>query len=165
MKPEKAFIKAYDDYADAIYRYSYLRTSSKEQAEDVTQETFVKTWRYLAEGNVVENIRALLYKIATNVIIDQSRKKKEERLDLLLEDKKIPEPSHEGHKDMERMTLLHEVREVIDELGDEDKEMIIWRYWDDLDPKEIAEITGLTPNHVSVKIHRAMKSLQKLLEK
>ena len=75
------FLTAYDKYADAIYRHCFFRVFSKEKAEELTQETFMRTWQYLEDGKEVLNLRAFLYRVANNLIIDHSRKKKEERLD------------------------------------------------------------------------------------
>ena len=68
------FGEAYDLYADAIYRHCFFRVYSKERAEELTQETFLKLWQYMNDGNEIENIRALAYRIATNLVIDDKRK-------------------------------------------------------------------------------------------
>ena len=47
---QKEFEKAYDLYADAIFRHCYLRVSDRELAKDLMQEAFMKTWEYLASG-------------------------------------------------------------------------------------------------------------------
>lgn len=75
-KVEISFLKAYDDYSQAIFRYCYFRVFDREQARDLVQETFMKTWEYLASGKEVQNLRAFLYKVANNMVIDLSRKKK-----------------------------------------------------------------------------------------
>jgi len=75
-KREKEFLDAYEKYADAIYRHCYFRVYNKELAEDLTQETFIKTWKYIVEGKEVKNIKSFLYRVAVNLIIDNSRKKK-----------------------------------------------------------------------------------------
>lgn len=160
---KNTFIEAYDLYGDAIYRHCFFRVFSKARAEDITQETFMKMWVYISEGNQVENIRALLYKIATNLIIDESRKKKEEHLDALLENNQITEPSYAGHKDIETQAIVSGVMEHMKDLPDDERQLLIMRYVDDLDPKEIAEVLGITANNVSVKLHRAVKLLKEFI--
>lgn len=164
VKVKKDFLSAYDAYADAIYRYCYLRVSSKEQAQDLVQETFSRMWTYVSKGGKVQNPRAFLYQTTRNLIIDLSRKKKEDRLDELLENDRIDEPSYAGDKEIEKKVLLSQIKEVLNELTKEEREMIIWRYWDDLDPKDIAALTGLAANNVSVKLHRAIESLVKVIK-
>jgi DNA-directed RNA polymerase specialized sigma24 family protein len=56
---QKQFLDAYDSYADAIRRYCYYRVFDKEKTDDIVQETFTRTWKYMADGKIVINIRAL----------------------------------------------------------------------------------------------------------
>ena len=66
---QEGFLNAYDAYADAIYRHCFFRVFSKERAEELAQETFMKTWEYVARGNVIENYKAFLYRVTNNLII------------------------------------------------------------------------------------------------
>lgn len=157
---ERQFLEAYDKYADAIYRHCFFRVFRKGRAEELVQETFMRSWEYLVEGKRIENFRAFLYRVANNLLIDESRKKKEESLDQLLENDAAAEPSYGGHKDAERQILLKEVVSEMQGLPHEEREILVMRYVDDLDPKEIAEILEITPNNASVKISRAMKALK-----
>jgi RNA polymerase sigma-70 factor, ECF subfamily len=161
--PQKMFLEAYEAHAEAIYRHCYFRVFSRARAEELMQDTFMKTWQYLQNGNQVENIRAFLYQVANNLIIDDSRKKKEESLDALREDDRF-EPASDGHRRVERLALAREVREVMDRLSPGDREILVMRYIDDLDPREIAETLGITPNAASVRIHRATQALRELID-
>lgn len=161
---EKVFLAAYDQHADAIYRHCYFRVFSRARAEELVQETFMKTWQYIAGGKEVKNIRAFLYQVANNLIIDDSRKKKEESLDAMLESSEALEPASREHVKMERQALAAEVVRAMETLGAEDREVLTLRYVDDLEPREIAEILGLSPNAVSVRIHRATQSLKVKLD-
>src|SRR3989344_8687889 len=81
---EKEFLKLYDDLADPIFRHCFFRVSDREKAKDIMQETFTRTWEYLAKGETVKNLKAFLYRVANNLIIDAYRKKKEVSLDNLM---------------------------------------------------------------------------------
>lgn len=70
----EAFARLYDRYVEAIYRFSILKLSSKEEAEDVTSEAFTRAWQYVQERHDVLNFRALLYRITRNLIVDRYRK-------------------------------------------------------------------------------------------
>lgn len=155
------FLAAYDEYADAIYRHCYFRLLSKDRAEEIAQETFLKTWQYLDAGNEVDNLRPFLYRVATNLIIDHVRRKREESLDAQLEANPLAEPAGAGAADVERAALLSLVRDALGELGQEERDLVTMRYIDDLDPREIADVLGITPNHVSVKLNRAVAKLKK----
>ena len=64
------FDTLYNLYAKAIYRFAFLKTGSKETAEDVTIETFSRYYSYITDHTKVDNEKALLYRIARNYIID-----------------------------------------------------------------------------------------------
>ncbi len=157
---QEQFLKAYEDYGEAIYRHCFFRVYSKARAEELVQETYMRVWKYMAQGKTVENLRAFLYRVANNLIIDESRKKKEESLEILMEKSPSYEPSYEGHKSIEKQILYHEVIAGMDNLPQDYKEILLLRYVQDLDPKEIAEILDTNANNVSVKINRAVKALK-----
>jgi RNA polymerase sigma-70 factor (ECF subfamily) len=162
MKPhiQAQYLEVYEANAEAIYRHCFFRVFSKQLAEELMQEAFMKTWEYLQDGHEVENLRAFLYKVANNLIIDYARKKKEQSLERVMEEHPGFEPSDSDEKDMERALLLKEVREAIERLPEEQRQLLIMRYIDDLDPKDIAHVLDITPNHVSVKLNRAMQQLK-----
>jgi RNA polymerase sigma-70 factor (ECF subfamily) len=160
---KKMFLEAYDSYASALYRHCYFHVYSEARAEELVQETFLKTWQYLERGNKVENMKAFLYRVANNLIIDNSRKKKEESLEALQETVLGFEPSSDEHIDISLNALTHEIKEAMESLPESYKEIIVLRYIDDMTPKEIAELLNTTANTVSVKINRAIKLLREVL--
>lgn len=151
----------YEDYADAIYRHCYFRVFDKELAKDLVQETFAKTWRYLASGREVLNGQAFLYKVATNLMINRSRKKKEISLDMLQE--QGFDPGTDQRASLENFIAGKKVFEELDRLDDRYSQVITMRFVDDLSPQEIADILGESENAVSVRLHRALKKLKELL--
>lgn len=162
--PKDELLKAYESHAEAIYRHCFFRVFRKELAEELMQETFMKTWSYLADGKEVDNIRAFLYKVATNLIIDESRKRKEESLDALLETKPALEPVSSDHFHAEHDLALKEILAAFRGVDEETRRILTLRYVDDLDPKDIGEILGISANHVSVKISRALEEVKKVLK-
>ena len=160
---EEQFLKAYDEYADAIFRHCFFRVGKdRDRAHDLTQDVFMKTWQYMAKGNEVENIRALLYRIANNAIIDWYRKKKESSLDVLLE--VGFEPSQEKTERMIDTLDGERLLVFLDALEEPYQTAVRMRYMDELGPKEIAEIIEETENVISVRIHRGIKKLQEMIE-
>ena len=163
---ETRFIKAYDDFADALFRHCYFRLYDREEAKDAVQEAFLKAWNY-GQKNNVKNIRALLYKIAGNVVIDRFRKKQAVSLDEMHENGF--EPKDDNH---EKIMLNAEAKnfiKMLHHLDDLEREVIIMRYIDELGPEEIADIVTeksgeeVTPNLISVRLNRAVGKLQKLI--
>jgi len=162
---KQKFLEAYDLYAEAIYRHCYFRVYSRERAEDLMQETFTKAWNYLVSGTnrEVENWRALLYRIATNLVIDYARKKKEMSLEAMLENQEVVEPHYDGHKDIERSSSVSEVMRTLKDLPEQDASLFIMRYVDDMQPKEISEILDISANNVSVRLNHIAAKVRKRL--
>jgi len=162
---EDKFLAAYDDYADAIFRHCALRLYDRELGRDLMQETFLRAWQTLAKGTDVTQIRAFLYKIANNLIIDTVRRRKLRTVDSLedmREEQGFDLPDREP--DPARYTEGKFVLGSIDKLEEPYRTAIIMRYVDDLPPKDIADLLGVTPNVVSVRIHRGLDQLSSLLQ-
>jgi RNA polymerase sigma-70 factor (ECF subfamily) len=69
----KEFIGAYDQWAEKLFRFAYYKVSSRELAQDLVSQTFLKTWDYLGRGNEVRDWRLFLYRTLKNLIIDYYR--------------------------------------------------------------------------------------------
>ena len=157
---EKQYLEAYEQWSDAIYRHCLFRVYSADLAEELVQDTFMKTWNYLAGGKRVDNLRAFLYKVANNLIIDHSRRHKEESLEKLLEAAPQLEPSDNGTEQLEIKVAYNEVIELIHGLSGGERDILVMRFIDDLDPREIGELLGISANNASVKINRALSLLR-----
>jgi|SRR3989344_3102737 len=160
-KDEREFLIAYDQFADAIFRHCFFRTRDRERAKDVVQETFMRTWEYVAKGHKVENLRAFLYRVANNLIVDEARKKKPVSLDMLREEKGF-EPRVDSIARAHDIIDAKGVPALLDKLEPHHREVVVMRYLDGFGPKEIAEILGESENAISVRLHRAMERLRKL---
>jgi len=156
------FLHAYDTYSEAIYRHCFFRVFSKERAEELVQETFLRTWEYIKEGKEVQHMKSFLYQVANRLVIDNARKKKEESLEVLLEISETFEPSYEEKENFESQFLLRDIKQAMEKLEPRDREVITLRFIDDLDPKEIASVLGLNSNVVSVRLNRAMNRLKEI---
>lgn len=163
MRDADALIEdAYDQYADAIFRHCYLRLGNRDVGKDLMQDTFIKAFQYAQKESSIENIRALLYRIANNLIIDYVRKAKESSLDALQEAGFDPTGSDDTSLGM-RLEQERVARELV-KLSHDDRQVITMRFVDGLKPQEIAKILDLSANVVSVRIHRALKELKTLLK-
>jgi len=155
------FQQAYEDYSDAIFRYCLVRIQQRELALDLTQETFIKTWEYLSDGKKVDNLRAFLYRVANNLIIDYVRKKKESSLDKLME-QGFDAPAEDRNTIHNALDAKYVIR-MLGQIDEKYRTVILLRYVDDLPIKEIAEIVGKSENVVSVRIHRGVQQIKKLI--
>lgn len=158
----EAFLKAYDEYADALFRHVFFRLFDDKKAADLVQETFCRTWTSLVDGKKIDNMRAFLYAILNNLIVDEYRRKKESSLEALAE--KGFAPAEETKGVFQEHLDAKVVASVLGELEEHQREAVVMRYIDNLTPKEIAAITGESANIVSVRIHRAMQKVRKIVE-
>jgi len=160
---EHEFLEAYQRYSDDLFRFCIIKVRNRDEALDIVQDTFTKTWQYITAGKTIESIRPFLYRVARNLIIDESRKKKMQSLDVLYE---------EGF-DVPTDRLLQAKQDEIDgrayvkilkKLDNASSEVLMMRYIEGLEISEIAEILGESPNTITVRIHRGIKQLQKYIQ-
>jgi RNA polymerase sigma-70 factor (ECF subfamily) len=159
---EEEFLKLYDDEADALYRFVFLRINDHDRALDIVQETYLRVWRALCEGGEIKVLRPFLFATARNLLIDTYRQDGRRQTDSLdrffeeggeLEDDLLSTPYVQF--DIDR------AKQLLAELDPpEYREVILLRYVEELTPKEIAQAEGVSENVVSVRINRAMKKLQ-----
>lgn len=166
-KDPEAFGEIYDAYVDPIYRFIYFKVSSAEQAEDLTSETFLKAWQYLKEKRDVPHLQALLYSVARTVVIDYYRAAAAERGDVPLDETQASaltdDTSEKLLRDVETKFDTTQVIEKLRRLKDEYREVIVMKYLDELNTREIASVLGKSSANVRVLLHRATKALQDVI--
>lgn len=170
---KEAFAEIYDFYVVKIFRFVYLKTNSKETAEDLTSETFLKYWKYIkakgktGEKEKIENnkIGSFIYKIARNLIIDYYRKKNFAAIEISEEEKEtIIDQKQDILAELTRKQEIEELRKALGQLKDDYQEILILRYVEDLSIAEIAEITEKKKGAIRVQLYRAAKMLEKVMK-
>ncbi len=166
---EERFLKAFDDYNDALFRHAFMRISNRERALDIVHDAYTKVWSYIRGGYEIDNFRPFLYKVLNNLIIDEYRKRKELSLDAMMEVEGVDEGSFDelSENTVESLAATIDGRkafELLIELPDQYREVIIYRFIDQLGPREISELIEESENVVSVRIHRALKMLRQRIE-
>lgn len=143
------------DQYQKIFRYCSSRIASRETAEDITQETFLRFYEhpeYQGSGKEIQ----YLYTIARNLCIDEYRRKPE---DPLPED--IP-AEHGGEPEwIDRLAL----RAVLDALPDEEREIIVLRYVSELSVADIAKLRGVSWFAMNRCIKRILGKMRQKFEK
>lgn len=160
---ERAFLAAYDEQADALFRHCLLRVRDRDAAKDLVQECFSRAWLYLSDGKEIKHMRAFLYRVANNLIVDNARRKKSSSLDALIEDDGY-EPRDESIREPLDTPALKRAFSLLHQLDDMYRTVITMRFLDDMSPKEIAKALGLSENVVSVRIHRGIERLKRGIE-
>lgn len=167
------FVALYNAESDAVFRYCFVRTSNREVALDLTQDTFIRFWNSISKENSpesasIKNERAFLFTIARNLIIDWYRKKKSVSLEMLTEGSEDSGNTPVQFSDASKQELerLGEARHLMGKIKEIDpiyQQAVYLRFVEDLKPKEIAEILGESANVVSVHINRGLKQLRDLV--
>lgn len=163
---EEEFMSAYDAYSDALFRHAFIRVRDRELAKDVVQEAFSRTWLYLAERKKIGHMRAFLYRIVNNLIVDAMRKKRSVSLDTMMEDDGF-EAEDESAETESTHATRQEAKDAMQLLGNLDeiyRTAVTMRFVDELSPKEIAQTLGVSENVVSVRIHRGIQKLNELIQ-
>jgi len=158
------FKKTYEEYSDSIFRFSLTRVSDREQALDITQETFLRLWKTMSEKKPIKNSQAFLFTIAKHLIIDWYRKKKSISLDQMIENENIPfdVPDESSFKVIELGIEGKNLLSKINDLPPIYRDSIYLRLVEDLPPKEISEILNVSVNVISVRINRGLEELKKI---
>lgn len=159
----EAFAALYDRHVVRVYRHIYYIINDIKEAEDLTAQTFLKAWeaigRFQSRG---APFVSWLLRIAHNLAVSHLRARKgDAQLHESLVDYGLPrnpEAAAERQADEER------VREAVLRLGDEQRQVIILRFVEELDYKEVAEILGKSVAAVRVIQHRALCALRKIMK-
>lgn len=167
---EERFLKAFEEYNDALFRHAFLRISNRERAIDVVHDTFTKVWVYVRNGHEIDAFRPFLYKVLNNLIIDEYRKAKESSLDALLSIDGVDEGSFDelSESTVESLAATLDGKkafEMLQDMPDTYREVIILKFVDGLGPKEIAGLLEESENVISVRLHRGLKVLREMIEK
>jgi RNA polymerase sigma-70 factor (ECF subfamily) len=154
---------AHHSYQKGMNSHAFFKINDRAASEDLVQDTFIKTWRYLVKGGKIEIMRAFLYHILNDLVIDEYRKRKTTSLDALRE--KGFEPSIDNSKQLLNFLDGKAAILLIPSLPEKYQKVIRMRYIQDLSLKEISLITGQSKNTIAVQIHRGIEKLKLLYEK
>ena len=158
-------------HQDRLFNYIYFLVRSREVAEDIFQETFVKAITTLQQGRYQNDgkFAAWVTRIAHNLVIDQFRIERNENAISndevefdLLNDAKLAEGTIENR--MVNEQVLRDVRALIDELPDCQREVVFMRYYQDLSFKEISDITGVSINTALGRMRYAVLNMRRIAE-
>ncbi|MFW0862386.1 MAG: RNA polymerase sigma factor [Candidatus Komeilibacteria bacterium] len=158
---KEAFGTLYNKYINKIYRFAFYKTSSKELAEDIASQSFLKLWEKIAQGGPIQSVQALLYQIARNLIIDHYRSKYNTEVPLEFElDSQAVHIDEKIHSKIDNELL----RPAVMKLKEEYREVVVLRYIEELSISEIAKIVDKSNGNVRTLTHRALAELKKILK-
>jgi len=152
----EAFDVFYERHSKGLFAYFLSRVHNRQDAEDLLQVTFTKTFKNVKRIIQIGHIRGYLYKIARSIILNYFRDNpavKERNLDmisgLLI--------AKQGQSSVEDLELAYS---MIGSLSDEQKETVILRYFCGLNFREIAEAMETNISTVEYRLHRSIKKIK-----
>jgi RNA polymerase sigma-70 factor (ECF subfamily) len=162
-KDPAAFAEIYDRHVVRVYRHIYYLVGDAREAEDLTAQTFLKAWeaigRYKERG---APIVAWLLRIAHNLTVSYLRSKRDhsELDDGYVDQKRAGNPEEV----LEQSSDERSVREAVMQLRDEQRQVIMLRFVEEMGYQEVAQVIGKSVPAVRVIQHRALGNLRKIMQ-
>ncbi len=168
----RIFSRLIDNYKNMVYNLAYRMSSSPHEAEDISQETFLRAFQSLARFNSSYKFSTWLYQITLNIIRDKYKKKE---IDYVSLDAPIEtddsefyiQPADSTNNPEEIMAQQEDARviqQAILSLPLKYREVIVLRHLQDLSYIEVANILKLPQGTVKVRLYRAREQLRKILK-
>ena len=168
---ESALSELVTRHKQRIYSFIYSKVFDRDVSEDIFQDTFIKVIRTLKRGAYNEEGKFLpwVMRIAHNLVIDHFRKnnrmpKFENSGDFNIFSV-LSDSSLNAEKSMIKGQVENDVRRLIEELPDDQKEVLVMRMYKDMSFKEISEQTGVSINTALGRMRYALINLRKVIEK
>ena len=160
-----SFQQLFDRYSHTLFRFSFCYLKSKEAAEDVVQEVFMKIWNRRNEIKNDTSFQSYLFTIALNAVrkhFNKLSRQNELKHDILLE---FSESKSRFDDKPDYQALLDKLDDLVDRMPEKRREIFIKKKIEDKSLKEIAEECSITPKTVEYHITEAMKFLKTEFEK
>jgi RNA polymerase sigma-70 factor, ECF subfamily len=158
----------FERYHDRIYRYVLRMVKNPAEAEDLTQDTFLRAYRAQDSLRDPDAVRGWLYRIATHVCLDRLRQRKAQvSLDCEEESNTVATAASQSPSALEiteRKETSACVQRCLDYLPDKYRAVILLHEAHSLTAAEIADLLGVTVTTVKIRLHRARRKLQRLME-
>jgi RNA polymerase sigma-70 factor (ECF subfamily) len=162
-----AFSILVERYKDLVYTLAIRMVKHKEEAEEITQDTFIKAYKSIHKFKGDSKFSTWIYRVAYNTCLDAIKKHKK-----LQSNVPINEYTEHEVKAIDNALDIMEAKErsvviknCIEKLPSEDAFLMTLYYYEELSLDEIADITGLKANNVKVKLFRSRKKLATILKK
>lgn len=150
---EREFVQLLEEHSGIIYKVTRMYAANRDDEQDLRQEVIYQAWRSFEKFKGDSKFSTWLYRVALNTALTHQRKKEIDKSEGFDSDWQV-EPSSD-----ERAMLMRHVRA----LNDAEK-LIIMLHLDGYSNEEVAMISGLSKNHLAVKLHRVKEKLVKAIK-
>lgn len=158
---EQAFSKLYEMYLPRIFAYVTRRICDRDEAEDIVSNIFLRVVENIGNFNPEKSsFKTWIYTITTNMMIDYFRshgKKKTEKIEV------AHDIASSGPSPVEQAVKSHDkdfTHMIIGKLPTRHQQLLLLKFFSDLNVEELAHALGVTPNNVSVMTHRALAAFE-----
>lgn len=158
-----AFAELVSRYQDRLYNFLYRMTGSREDAQDLAQETFLRIYKALARFRQGSPFSPWMYKIAVNLAINHRKSRRP--TEGLEEDFASTNRDGSPEEYAERREAQQRIHSAIQELPAAYRAVVILRHMDELSYDEIAQALDIPLGTAKVRLHRARLMLQEKLNK
>ncbi len=156
---KQALIDLYEEHNNSLYRYGYRLLGEQDMAEDCVAEVFTRFLQIVQNGKEPQgNIRAYLYRMTHNCVVDHFRKK---RTDVDIENTILKDPQPELEDDLHLKQKREKLQEVLMKMPEEQRMVVVLRYFEDWSHEQVAQYLGKTEEATRALQYRALRSLQK----
>ena len=164
-RDELAFEAIFERYSQTIYNYVLRLVGDRDEAEDLTAETFIKAFRRLDSLADQDKVLSWLYRIATNTCLDAMRRRKVVRWmnweEFVLRFMPKLAASDDPERDALRQEQAEQVRSVLAKLPEKQRICLVLFEYDGLSYAEIAQVIGTTPGTVKTLLFRARERFRR----
>jgi RNA polymerase sigma-70 factor (ECF subfamily) len=160
---QNTFISLINPVKDKMYRLALRLLTSKESAEDATQEVFLKLWNRNEKIKNYANLEAFAMTVTRNYCLDQLKSKQNSNLKMVHNNYESHEPSI--HDQLETTDELAQVSRILENLPEQQKIIFQLRDIEQYDFEEIAEITKMNETAIRVALSRVRKKIREELLK
>ena len=161
-----AFAYLVDKYKTMVYSLALRLVKDREEAEEISQDAFIKAYQSLASFKGKAKFSSWLYRIVYNTAISRLRQQPAGRVSL--DESNIPDTlyleSKENYDTLSAGERKKYLEKALDYLDTDEKMFVILYYYEERDLDEIASIAGLTKTNTKVKLYRARKKMLTVLQ-
>ncbi len=160
-----AFTVLVDRYKDLVYTLSMRMMKNREEAEEVAQDTFIKTYSSLNKFKGDSKFSTWIYRVAYNTCLDRLKKNKRQQYTLAIDEytEHQVKTLDNALDQIEAKEKQQAIQNCLELLPSEDSFLLTLYYFEELSLDEISKIVGLKANNVKVKIFRSRKKLATIL--
>ncbi len=160
-----AFGELYDFYLPRIYGFVYRRVQERTVAEDLTSLTFERALETVRRNDFRnESFGGWLYRVAGNAVVDHTRRNRR-FFSFGEESEDCDEPADAAADAFAAPLDRDQLRRALHRLPDRHRQLLVLKFYDDLDACELAELFGCTREALAVRLHRALRALRAALAK